>query len=797
MNTYLNTFTNINTQVTNNQSITNNATPTAIDAQNVKIRDIALEIIRNNMPISSLFTPELKIDLNVFIKDQMLFQQIAAFLETLTERNLIDSATVEKHFENSELLIEIKVMFKLDPTPFLTLFYQACADVLNNKSSAHDLKPAIAGRIYTFKNALVAQHTPEAIRQSQRQNQIALQSTSNIIREGESFLHECLRLHLYAPKRDEETTFKELIAATAEQLVPFVQQITRSYLKENGYICPDDPLAFRNPNGYNHHGLVAATVMEACLNALGYTTRIMGRCDLEPKVTLATVHNVVVVTAPDQSRYIIDPTYIQFHKDICIEDTQLPKSPVLVLAENEVDRYVEENFMVLWRATNRLVKNNDRSTIKKLSDRDQILSHIIDTLKLPPDIIPSNPEEWTKKSLTRIWDIKSHTPILSDEGFQEIFVGNAQAHKTHDYIKAMGIASLTNHLSIEEVEKRLTSLLETPDLKGKNFPDALSLITQLPTVYREKYASFLHFDSRIKGISSFLNAYFSSVKKCVNPDGKDKSVVYGCAGADCKTVMLATDATDYTFVDLTPVNYNEFTRALTQFQNSTPTFEKHLEQLLEESQNFISRRQRNGGASSSCLNGKHNMDLLASKLLFDLREVGVDLKKVVLTQVKNETGVKLEFPWQYLGAPSPKTRTLTFLTGDITTPSTYPTLLKNKLKDGIDLFYMKASFLAPTFYPQFIPQIAKSINKDGWLMTTDKTFTMETMTPDHCLQENNLTFESRKSNEIQILEEIVAPPYAPLNSIPVLSYLPAEKRYARTVGSDLSYWSILSLRQKK
>ncbi|KIA76981.1 hypothetical protein DB43_HB00090, partial [Parachlamydia acanthamoebae] len=158
-----------------------------VDRKISSVRAQVLHTIRNNMPISTLFTPKLKIDLSLFIKDQIFIRQIAISLISLAESASIDCALIAKHFENSEILAEIKKMFRLDSSPHLRTFYEACADVLNQKPFPSNLKSAIEGRIFTLKNALIAIHTPEAIYKNQIQNKIPRQSISSIKEEGMSF----------------------------------------------------------------------------------------------------------------------------------------------------------------------------------------------------------------------------------------------------------------------------------------------------------------------------------------------------------------------------------------------------------------------------------------------------------------------------------------------------------------------------------------------------------------------------------------------------------------------------------
>ena len=50
------------------------------DANNILERARVLETIRQHIPLATLMTPELRIDLGVFINDQILFRKIVEFL---------------------------------------------------------------------------------------------------------------------------------------------------------------------------------------------------------------------------------------------------------------------------------------------------------------------------------------------------------------------------------------------------------------------------------------------------------------------------------------------------------------------------------------------------------------------------------------------------------------------------------------------------------------------------------------------------------------------------------------------
>lgn len=175
----------------------------------------------------------------------------------------------------------------------------------------------------------------------------------------------------------------------------------------------------------------------------------------------------------------------------------------------------------------------------------------------------------------------------------------------------------------------------------------------------------------------------------------------------------------------------------------------------------------------------------------------MDLNKVLLTPTQNGSGVRIDFSWKYHGALEERKRSVTFLTADITMGDTYPDILKSKLEENFDIFYLKAAFFVPKFYPQFLPLIAKCIKKDGWLMTADKTMTMETIDPEEYLKQNEMVFSLKKSEENRILEEVMSASFDPLCSFPQLDIFDSSQRRQRMPGSDLTYWSMLNLRQRK
>lgn len=641
------------------------------DKKVVAVRDAVLGTIRTSMPIDTLFRPELKINLGVFISDQILFHEIGAFLQTLPPGSK-DKAAIAQHFREHPVL-------KAYTPPLLDLFYEACLDVLKgNTGEDRPLQEPIGGRIFTLKNALFAQHTPEAIQATQAKHGLNKKSKETIQREGADFVRRCIALHMgLIARKKEAISFKEELKMVTDQLVPFVEEITKSYMTENSQWtdCPSDPLRFRNPTGYNRHGLIAATVMEAALQALGYQTQFMVRSDLDPRATLATAHGVIAVTGSDGKKHMVDPTHLQFLKDIRTPADVPLADPVLILREDEVPQYVETAIMPYWKETRAQIQAMDPKAIQAVKKHDQLLAYALDRQDgLPPEVRPTDMEHWIRESLTRPWDLRSYQPVLSNRGYQEIFNGVTRAYqKTFHLIEPMGISPLTSHIPLEEIKGRLDTF------RGeKNSPELLGLIAQLPKIDRAKYAGLLDIDQRTKELDPCINAYFRSVKGIVNPEGRDFSVVYGCSGADATSVLESTDASELFFVDSTKATFETFERVLLGLQDTSDSDIEGVKNTLQEESLFLEYRRRySGGVSTFKQNEGHFMTNLPLKLFLDLRAIGVDLQKARVTELENGV-VQVDFPWEYFGSSRVKNRSLTFITADITDPATYPPFSKDK-----------------------------------------------------------------------------------------------------------------------
>ena len=536
--------------------------------------------------------------------------------------------------------------------------------------------------------------------------------------------------------------------------------------------------------------------MECCLRALGFHTCLMKRVDLEPSVTLATSHSLVRVIScdSDKSNYVVDPAYVQFHRELCLDDASAPQDPVLILHENEVDGYIERTLMPEWK----------RNSVRRLALNPRIRDSLLKCDRLLPYELPEcmevasrnlhDPETWVRKALQKIWNWRTHYPLHNNYSLQSIFCPSAKPSETYRQIESLGIGRLAHVLSHEDIHRRLRELLQDRSLLGKNTYEAILLLGHLLPPERNQFQDLLDRDLRInEGLMEMLNGYYRAVKKLINPEGEDIHVLYGCSESDCMSVLLATDATTMTFVDLTETAIERFEAAFQAFKQGA---------LQDERKQYLDEKHFSGGTSSlsmavpSFKAGRpgiekivHSMEHLERNLFFDLQELGVPLDHI---RIRKEQGATyIQFFWCYHGSPAPKNRTLVLIKADLTKPSEYPPVLCRRLHEGIDCFFMKASFYAPEYYPSFLPCIAQSIREGGWIMTSDKTANMELENPEQCLLESRQHFISRKNREIESFEEFMHYEYNPS-----FVRLPKEARDDREPMTDLTYTVIVNLRQK-
>ena len=765
--------------------------PLPSDVKTSKVRDKIFPVIRNSFPIETLFDPKLKINLKLFLDDQFFFYRLAKVLSSIDGEINIES--IRQHLEGHELLSLLKAKFK-DPDLYLPYFFEACVRALRDEPhETKSLEEALRGRVFSLRNALVAQCQPNALQRSQKSCGLRSQDLDSIKEEGAVFICESLRLYMSLFRNEAEGSFEESLKNVTTKLAPFTRSITESYLKENGRDYRQDLLLFRNPSGYNSHGLTAAFIMEACLRVLGYQARVLMRSDLDPKVTLATAHSVVEVIGPEGDKYVVDPCYRQFYKDICLDNEALPEDPVLVLREDQVSGYVESKLMSRWRNHRDALQQGDQTLADRLIKHDQILPFFITKVGKRSELMDPQREPWVRGSLEKLWDLATYSPIFSNRGFEEVFYGTGDTCQTYNHVKGMNIPALAGRSSVQDLRTSLDRLLEKRGLEGKNDQKALSLIAHLPRQERSKYNSFYDADQVLarsnRTIDTALNAYYRTLERLVNPNNEDLRVIYGCSGADCISVLLSTNPKNVVMIDMTEVKISDFINCLEAYKRDRRGY---FERLFGSK--FFEFKLRYSGSVSTYDGINHRMENLAAKLLFDLSILGVNLDDVVFSE--DAEGIHVDFEWQYYGNPELKTRRITFLTADLTNPQEYPATLRHQLEKGLDIFFMKSAFLVPESYPEFLPHIVRSMNAGGWMMTTDKTCLMEEIDPEPCLEKSGFLFSRKKSEETCLIEGVLEPPFDPFIGMPSLEFFPPSRRANRTIGSDLSYWALLNLRQK-
>ncbi len=754
-----------------------------------RTEELAYAVLREEMPLRTLFRPELKLSIAKFVKDQLLLQKIAEYISKGRGQFENTKEGLRNYFREFPLLNEI--VQGPQQEEFLDLFFTSCSEALDDSIPSETLDSAIRGRVFTIKNALVAQKNPQLIQSGQAASK--KQTLDQIREEGKTFIRNALRLHLNIQTREAFSSFKAVLLQTAERLIPFIRQVTIAYLEENGKERDGDILAWRNPRGANQHGMVAAALMEGCLLSLGYNTELYVRSDLEPSITLAIEHSVVFVRGDDGGYYLVDCAYQQFHKDVTLSDDDIPKEPVLVLESHEIDEYIDTRLLPFWKRTSILAGEAAYEGVRIIQQKDQMLSFRTDPFRVNA-LTYTTQEEFVRASLKRVWDIATYTPVPSSQTALELFLGsNPVRMNTHKLIKGMEISSSAAPL-LANVREELRKLMTLSPLR-KNSPEAFSLLAKLPFEEGAQYAKLIHCDPRLHarysdvvfGVELPLNAYLCSLKRVVNPEGRDLHVVYGCPGSDAMTPLISTDATKITMVDTTDVSYDEFARAVELMQEPR---QKVLEHLSND-QGFLPIFYRYGGARSDLINGNGNkMQNLPLRTLFALDMMGVDADTISIKKAKDQ--LTLSFDWQYYSSRVSKKRSITFIKADITNPISYPTALTNQVENGFDVFYMKGSMLAAREYGKFLPYFASHLSSKGVIMATAYTFCMEYFSPSDCLTNAGISLTDLSTDDLRLTEEFLElhhhdPMKAAINA--------RHNAPARLPITDARYWNIFEVRQ--
>ncbi|MFA4967895.1 MAG: hypothetical protein WC624_06765, partial [Candidatus Margulisiibacteriota bacterium] len=84
----------------------------------------------------------------------------------------------------------------------------------------------------------------------------------------------------------------------------------------------------------------------------------------------------------------------------------------------------------------------------------------------------------------------------------------------------------------------------------------------------------------------------------------------------------------------------------------------------------------------------------------------------------NDGTIVLTFEWAYAGR-EPRTYTIVYVCANIEHPETYPNILKEALKNGIDIYYERASLFSGCSYYKYLVAIASCIMPGGYVLVDD------------------------------------------------------------------------------
>ena len=317
-------------------------TPNTFDDKQ-QLTKYALKIIRSTLPLGTVFQLKYKIDLHLLTESQEFFLKTASFFIKYFDQGLSSKPDLNKQLLLSDSafsrLFDVFKDLDISKDEFITLCMQSMdTDASEDNSSL--LLRALQLRIFSFKNAVIAIKEPKKIAMSLEKNKLRVPDDEIIRQAGIQFikisLFNCFQALLSGVQPE---SCQEELEMVAKALLPFVLEVASSYLTEKKYAHPENIFTFRNPTGYNSHGITACVVMEGALKSLGFNTRNLSRMDLDPRLN-ETAHAITLVEM-GHDKFIVDTNYIPSIKNIrlCSNKTPLPVSTLLVLNAKKVDAF--------------------------------------------------------------------------------------------------------------------------------------------------------------------------------------------------------------------------------------------------------------------------------------------------------------------------------------------------------------------------------------------------------------------------------------------------------------------------
>ena len=200
------------------------------------------------------------------------------------------------------------------------------------------------------------------------------------------------------------------------------------------------------------------------------------------------------------------------------------------------------------------------------------------------------------------------------------------------------------------------------------------------------------------------------IREIVNAFHRPLVGVYGGAGVDFSSYLLATDARNSYFIDENQV-YGRFTAITLRALFANP--ESIL--LSQEAQDYRKSKFDYGYAHMAWTASEASAH---AALLSELDGLGIDFRRVVVEDV--EGGVRLQFPWSYPGR-NEESYSVTLLNGNLQWGwENLPHLLPAK----IGVYYQKAGYGIPYIYSEpesFIMDLDSRMEEGAYYVTDDNT----------------------------------------------------------------------------
>lgn len=242
--------------------------------------------------------------------------------------------------------------------------------------------------------------------------------------------------------------------------------------------------------------------------------------------------------------------------------------------------------------------------------------------------------------------------------------------------------------------------------------------------------------------------YARAIRGQVNPAGRPLKAVYGGAGADAQSFLLATDAAEGYFVS----RYDGMTAAdLARVNDLLAMTEKELESTDNLGRFAMLYRSDKG------VNGFTNNEYVKMKprviggLALELKALGV--KRI---EIDEEGGLpRISFDWKHPDAPQSARRSIVFADADVTDPSAYPPALVAAVDSGFDVYYQRAGFTIARFYSTrpFMGHLGERLRPGGFTITDDVGFATDVAYDPSAIMDFSddfpLDFESVHSPDVQ------------------------------------------------